>query len=156
MSVILDSDKILAMVKISRIFSAIAVAVLAAWFCSGQIKPEEYPALFPIQENGKYGYIDRTGKVVIEPQFEEVKEFSEGMAAVRIKDKWGYIDSTGKIAVEPKFKVVREFSEGLATVYPDKKPKWAPHVIRENGVYHLYARPGKVRPGSQMPGGNYG
>ena len=28
---------------------------------------------------------------------------------------------------------------------PDQKPKWAPHVIKDNGVYHLYAGPDKIR-----------
>jgi len=29
--------------------------------------------------------------------------------------------------------------------YPDRDRKWAPHVIVEKGVYHLYAGPGKIR-----------
>jgi len=31
----------------------------------------------------KYGFIDKSGKVVIEPQFDEVRAFSEGLAKVR-------------------------------------------------------------------------
>jgi hypothetical protein len=31
-----------------------------------------------ISENGKYGYIDKTGKIVIKPQFDEPGIFSEG------------------------------------------------------------------------------
>jgi arabinan endo-1,5-alpha-L-arabinosidase len=29
--------------------------------------------------------------------------------------------------------------------YPDRDKKWAPHVIVEKGIYHLYAGPGKIR-----------
>jgi WG containing repeat len=29
---------------------------------------------------GKWGFIDKTGKVVIEPRFEAVNDFSEGLA----------------------------------------------------------------------------
>ncbi len=29
--------------------------------------------------------------------------------------------------------------------YPDKQKKWAPHVTVEDGVYHLFAGPGKIR-----------
>ena len=39
---------------------------------------------------GNYGYIDKTGKLVIKSQFSEVKSFSQELAAVKIADKWGY------------------------------------------------------------------
>lgn len=65
---------------------------------------------------GKCGYIDKTGKIVIEPQFANVGNFSEGLAAVRDKslDNWGFIDKTGKMVIEPKFSGVEDFSDGLA------------------------------------------
>jgi len=40
-----------------------------------------------IIKDGKYGYINTKGKIVIEPQFESAGPFSEGLAAVRIKNK---------------------------------------------------------------------
>src|SRR5438552_1932761 len=42
----------------------------------------------------KYGFIDRSGKVIIKPQFDLTFQFSEGLAAIQIKGKWGYIDKT--------------------------------------------------------------
>lgn len=40
-------------------------------------------ALFPIYENGKWGYIDKNGRVVIPPQlqYDDVRRFYEGFAA---------------------------------------------------------------------------
>lgn len=42
-----------------------------------------------------WGYIDKTGKMVIEPQYDEGKSFSEGLAAVKIernsKAKYGEV-----------------------------------------------------------------
>ena len=67
-------------------------------------------------ENSKYGYIDRTGKIVIKPQFDLTFSFSEGLASVKIGDKYGYIDKTGKIVINPEFDDAEEFSEGLAKV----------------------------------------
>ncbi len=32
-----------------------------------------------------YGYIDKNGKVVIEPQFDDARDFSEGLARVAIE-----------------------------------------------------------------------
>jgi len=49
----------------------------------------------------KYGYIDKTGKIVIEPKFDNAWSFSEGLARVKIDDKDGYIDKTGKYVWEP-------------------------------------------------------
>jgi hypothetical protein len=91
------------------------------------------PRLRPIQQNGKWGYIDSTGKIAIEPQFSWAEEFSEGLAAFENEDgKHGYIDETGKIVIEPKFDNWTNFSEGLAAVsvdfkwgYIDKSGKWA-------------------------------
>jgi len=73
-------------------------------------------ALFPIEENGRWGYIDRTGKVVIEPRFNSATEFSEGFAGVEVKGQWGFIDKSGKLVIEPRYSRVSAFSEGLARV----------------------------------------
>ncbi|MDX2247673.1 MAG: WG repeat-containing protein [Bacteroidia bacterium] len=105
--------------------------------------------LWPIRENGLYGFINNTGEVVIAPQFAYAFRFSEGLAAVNVggtettydipKDgKWGFIDRSGRYVINPKYysppndgkpydlndlaKVLHEgyvFSEGKAAVYSD-------------------------------------
>ena len=42
-------------------------------------------------KTGKYGFIDKQGKWVIQPRFDDAERFSDGLAAVRIGD-----DKTGK------------------------------------------------------------
>ena len=65
----------------------------------------------------KYGFIDRSGKVVVEPRFDLTFHFSEGLAAVQIGGKWGYIDKTGKMVIKPKALAhVEDFHHGLAFV----------------------------------------
>src|SRR5262245_33663275 len=64
----------------------------------------------------KWGFIDRTGKWVIKPKFDEVYGFSEGMGRVIIDRKWGFIDREGKFVVEPQFKGAYWFSHGFASV----------------------------------------
>lgn len=64
----------------------------------------------------KWGFIDKTGRMAIKPQFDEAHDFSGGLAAVETGDKWGYIDTTGKMAIEPRFGAADEFAEGLAAV----------------------------------------
>src|SRR5687768_13947548 len=80
-------------------------------------------SLFSINVKGKVGYIDRAGKVVIEPQFKEpCGEFSGGVSSYA-KDQWthGFIDAKGAILVEAQFSYTRALSEGLAAVEKDKK-----------------------------------
>jgi hypothetical protein len=44
----------------------------------------------------KWGYIDKTGKVVIHPEFDDARNFSAGLAEVRIGERWILIDKMGK------------------------------------------------------------
>jgi len=60
--------------------------------------------------------IDKTGKEIIAPQFDDMGVFSEGLLAVLKKGKWGYIDSTQKTIIKFEFAFAGNFSEGLARV----------------------------------------
>jgi WG containing repeat len=84
---------------------------------------------FLFMRNGKFGYIDRTGKIVIPEKFDrvgglthgELTNFSEGLAAVGIGEKSGYIDPMGKIVIPLQFSEAESFHEGLAAVSIGKK-----------------------------------
>ena len=71
-------------------------------------------------KEGRFGYIDKSGKVVVARQFIVAKDFSEGMAVVRVDTtsacNFGYIDRTGRIAISLRFCQAGPFSEGLAAV----------------------------------------
>jgi hypothetical protein len=93
--------------------------------------------LAPVLSFNKLGFIDKTGKVVIEPLFRETNGFSEGLAAVKIIGSegqyvWGYIDRTGRFAIAPQFGDARPFAGGLA------------HVSTLDGKSRLIDRSGKV------------
>ena len=45
--------------------------------------------------NGKWGYIDKTGKEVIPCKYDWAWQFYEGFAQVSTKGKWGYVDKQG-------------------------------------------------------------
>ena len=64
----------------------------------------------------KWGYINKKGGLLIEPIFDECKNFSNGLAVVRIKGKWGYINKTGNIIIAPEYQEAYDFSESLAVV----------------------------------------
>lgn len=80
-------------------------------------------AAFKDGKTGNWGFIDRTGKIVIPPRYEHVDRFSEGLAAVQFKatdtqtSLWGYIDRTGSVVIQPKFRIQPgRFSEQIAIV----------------------------------------
>lgn len=57
-----------------------------------------------MRQNGKWGYIDRRGRVVIQPQFAwSVWVFSEGLAEAwpEGKSRCGFIDKTGSFIIAP-------------------------------------------------------
>lgn len=70
--------------------------------------------------NPKFGFINKTGKIVIELKYDVARDFSEGLAIVGLGDfqkgetKYGFIDKTGKVVIELQYNSVRSFSEGLA------------------------------------------
>jgi hypothetical protein len=73
-------------------------------------------------EDYKYGYIDKTGKVVIPLIYDYISPFSEGLAYVEKDGKCGYIDKTGKVIIPLIYEIAQSFSEGLAAV--EKDGKW--------------------------------
>lgn len=44
-----------------------------------------------VQIDGKWGYVDRDGELIIEPCYEDARSFSYGYAAVKISGKWGLL-----------------------------------------------------------------
>jgi hypothetical protein len=73
----------------------------------------------------KEGFVDVTGKVVIEPKFESVGYFVGGLAWAKLSEgKVGYIDKKGNWVIEPQFTAAKEFdpASGLARV--KKTDKW--------------------------------
>jgi hypothetical protein len=84
--------------------------------------------LAPVLSFNKLGFIDRAGKLVVEPLFRETSGFSEGLAAVKIigsdgRYVWGYIDRAGRFAVAPRFREAHPFAGGLARVATDEGKK---------------------------------
>ena len=65
----------------------------------------------------KWGFVDKTGKTVIQPQFEETGNFSEGLCAVKDENgNWNYIDKKGIAKIDKNFNSAFEFLNGKAIV----------------------------------------
>jgi hypothetical protein len=82
--------------------------------------------------NARWGFADTKGKVVIEPRFFSVRNFSEDLCAVLDSTgKYGYINKKGEYAITPQFDRARDFHKGLAIVELDNKYG----VVDKNGKY---------------------
>jgi hypothetical protein len=69
-----------------------------------------------VKLNGKWGFIDKTGKEIIPLKYDGAHSFSEGLVVVELNEKYGFIDTTGKEVIPLKYDDAWSFSEGLANV----------------------------------------
>ena len=62
--------------------------------------------MYSISKDGKWGFCDKTGNIIIEPTYDMVTEVDEyGFAGINKDGKWGIVDNTGKIISEPKYQI---------------------------------------------------
>ena len=131
--------------NISIVLVFIAIVAFTAG-CATELDNGEN--LFVFSQNGQKGYMNKTGKIIADAQFDEALDFVEGAARVgnhtddwkngnAVADsgisytRWGFIDVKGKLITPLKYSYVWDFSEGLALVkevddssyYIDKKGK---------------------------------
>lgn len=113
-----------------RIMSALLVMVLCvgllpmAAYAVRDVFPYEFcEGLALIEKDGKYGFIDTSGEVVIPFEYDDAQSFSEGLAFVQKNYKSGYIDKTCKVVIPLTYDYGNgSFSEGLAAVRKDTSP----------------------------------
>ncbi|MDR2138361.1 MAG: WG repeat-containing protein [Tannerella sp.] len=85
--------------------------------------------------NPRFGYVDKKGKVVIEPFYATAQPFSNGLAAVSIDKKFGYINRKGEMVIPEQFESADFFTDGGLAVagISDKKQG----VIDQKGTFVL-------------------
>ena len=81
------------------------------------------PELIPYRKGDKWGFCTSDKKMVIECIYDEASIFSEGLAAIYMKEKncFGYINNAGTMVIPFSFESANEFSEGLAAVKQNGK-----------------------------------
>lgn len=90
-----------------------------------------------LYQDGKFGFLNSEGKTAIAPKYDNASDFSEGLAAVAIRNGaqlyWGFIDVDGKMVIEPKFSErPDDFHDGRAV------------VKKKNGKYVFIDKTGNV------------
>lgn len=61
------------------------------------------------KENGLWGFVDTSGKVVIDCQYDNVHDFFEDVTLVRKDKLWGFINKEGKVIVPFQFLTVQKY-----------------------------------------------
>lgn len=62
--------------------------------------------LFLSKKDGKYGFVNKEGNVVVDYTYEDATEQNQfGFAAVKQDGKWGSIDKTGAVVVKPTYEL---------------------------------------------------
>ena len=77
--------------------------------------------LYPSIKDGKLGYINKSGSWVIENKFEEARQFSNGLAAVKLNGQWTYINRQGNLNLQNTYEDAKDFHRGLAIVKKEGK-----------------------------------
>ncbi len=125
--------------------SAILCSLLLAVMASGVCLAGNQDQLLVVVQDGKYGFIDHTGKIVIPPHFLWALDFSNDLGTayvcgrnvsidssgalfplrvaeegqlepMRAGAKSGFVNATGEFEITPVFDDALPFSEGLAAV----------------------------------------
>jgi hypothetical protein len=143
--------------KASRAVVAVLPLLIALGLTHVCLARDRHEPLVVVR-NGKYGYIDHAGRIIIQPQFIWAEDFGQGRGSVYVcgryasidasgtlyplrialegelerqerNGKFGFVDASGQFKIPPAFDDALWFSEGLAAVR--QQDKWG--FINTNG-----------------------
>lgn len=80
----------------------------------GAKAPESEGFVAVSNEEGKWGFINRQGELVIDYQYDDAYSFSQHLAAVQIGADWGYISEKNKLVIEQFMRDAKPFHNGIA------------------------------------------
>ncbi|GEM_PF-4346620 len=86
------------------------------------------------EEYDEYGYIDANGNIIIDVQFDDAREFYDGIAAVKVNaeefdeyipgldnyltykcgGQWGFINQQGDFVIQPQYEILTPFKNKIA------------------------------------------
>jgi len=73
-----------------------------------------------VKRNGKWGFIDTNGVLMIQYTFDDALSFGQHLAAVKTQGYWGYISLQGHLVIEAAFLEAKSFSDGSAPVLTER------------------------------------
>lgn len=86
--------------------------------------------LIAVKLDGKFGFVDRQGQLIIANRYDDIQLFSEGLAPYKLNGKWGFLNSSEELVIQPVFDEVLPFRNGVTAVRDGNR--WA--LIDKSGV----------------------
>jgi len=91
--------------------------------------------IYSVNYKDLYGYIDESGKEIIELKFEDVSPFRKGIAKVKYHGLYGFINAEGKAISDFKYHNINKFIYGFSkTEIKDSTGKSLYGLINESGL----------------------
>lgn len=122
------------------VIATLLVASLGSSNCAmGDRSADGSPALFPVPINGKWEFVDLSGHIKIQPQFDWVWDFGpDGVTGACVGSPdcdrrksnqgtsraWQVIDTDGRPVGNGRFFLLQSFSEGLAGACVEPLTEW--------------------------------
>lgn len=75
--------------------------------------------LYVFYEDGRWGFKNSYGEVIIKPKYSYTDKFSEGLVPIYMDGKYGYIDSKENVIIKGKYDRASNFKNGIAIVNLD-------------------------------------
>jgi hypothetical protein len=75
-----------------------------------------HEGLMGIVKDGKFGFVDATGKLAIANRYDSISNFQEGVAPIKLIGKWGFINTNDELVIQPNYESVTSFIHGLCVV----------------------------------------
>ena len=96
---------------------------------------------FRESNDGKWGYMDESGKVIIGQKFTGTQPFEEGRAIVHTSDLSGLIDQEGQYIIKPQYNLLLNLEEGqfaLGKAIDPKRPYAGSKYAIADSDAHIY------------------
>ncbi|MEI1252869.1 WG repeat-containing protein [Rhizobium aouanii] len=101
--------------------------------------------LAAVRSEGKFGYINSSGEMVIAPAFDLARAFRKGHAEVVLGEKAGIIDRAGKLVLAPNYARAIPFGAEAALVRPGKAIASDSFGMLRFTIGELFAERGDLR-----------
>lgn len=88
--------------------------------------------LIVVEKKYKKGIIDKLGKIIVQPMYDDIAFYCSNLIGVKLKSKWGLVDKNGKILVPPQFNNIFDIGGRLMQVKIGRK-RWG--LINDKGKF---------------------
>ncbi|WP_447922078.1 WG repeat-containing protein [Achromobacter aegrifaciens] len=100
---------------------------------------------------GRWGYIDKQGRMAIAPAYQDARPFQNGLAAASQDGLWGYIDTRGQWTIKPRFTEATGFNaEGTALAEEHDRDVLIDRQGKVIKTFELGTRSSGFQPGQKL------